>query len=261
MRLPRLFGRFFVLHLKRHMQYKLSFFLLMLSRFLLAFAVLASMWFMMSRFHMVDGFTLPQVMLGFAVVQMGFSLAEALVRGFDMFPRMISNGEFDRALVRPRSSIFMVLVSDLEFTRIGGVIQAVMVLVYALPRSGVQRSAGRVLCVIFMLAGGFLVFSGLFMLRGCFAFFTIEGLEFMNILVDGGREFGQYPYAIYGKWVLRFLTLVVPLALVQYWPLLYLLGQRQNIAYMLLPLLAGLFLVPVYLFWRFGLRRYKSTGS
>lgn len=32
-----------------------------------------------------------------------------------------------------------------------------------------------------------------------FAFYTLDGLEFMNILTDGAREYGKYPIGIYGK--------------------------------------------------------------
>ena len=83
----------------------------------------------------------------------------------------------------------------------------------------------------------------------------------MNILTDGGREFGTYPYSIYGDGILKFLTYIIPLALFQYYPLLYLLDREQSPLYMLAPLLGLLFLIPSYAFFRFGLHRYKSTGS
>ena len=83
----------------------------------------------------------------------------------------------------------------------------------------------------------------------------------MNIFTDGGREFGRYPFAVYGEEVLKFLTYVIPLALFQYYPLLYLLDREQGLLFMLSPLGGLLFAVPAYLFWHLGLRRYVSTGS
>ena len=59
-------------------------------------------------------------------------------------------------------------------------------------------------------------------------------------------------------WVLTF---VVPLALFQYYPLLYLVGRSSAAWLMLLPLAAALVLVPCLLLFRFGVKRYKSTGS
>ena len=44
-------------------------------------------------------------------------------------------------------------------------------------------------------------------------------------------ENGTYPYSIYGDGILKFLTYVIPLALFQYYPLLYLLGKKRTFLY------------------------------
>jgi ABC-2 type transport system permease protein len=256
-----LYATYFIMHLKSQMQYKVSFFFTALGQFLVSFTALLGLWFMFSRFNKVEGFSFTQVMLCFAVVLMSFSLAECFARGFDTFPRMISNGEFDRVLTRPRGEIFQVLASQIEFTRAGRFIQAVLVFCYAIPSSGVHWSAGKIFTLFLMIICGSIVYFGLFLIYAAFSFFTIEGLEFMNILTDGSREFGRYPFSVYGRGVLRFLTYLVPLALFQYYPLLYLLDLSPNPLYRFCPLLGLLFLIPAYAFWRFGLRRYKSTGS
>jgi len=243
------------------MQYKTSFFLTMLGQFLVSFSTFLGMYFMFDRFHFVEGFTFSEVLLCFAAVLMAFSIAECFARGFDTFSRMIGNGEFDRILVRPRNEVFQVLASRLELSRMGRLLQSVAVLVYAIPASGVTWSADKVLTIFLMIICGALVFSGLFVIYAALCFFTTEGLEFMNILTDGGREFGAYPFSVYGKGVLKFLTFVVPLALFQYYPFLYLVGRTDNVLYMFLPLASLLFLIPCYALWRIGLRHYKSTGS
>ena len=257
----RLYTKYMAMHLKAQMQYKLSFALTVLGQILVSFTTLLGMWFMLDRFHGVEGFTPAQVLLCFSVILMAYSLAEIFGRGFDLFPRMISNGEFDRALVRPRGLLFQVMSSQMELTRVGRVIQAAAVLIYALPRAGVIWAPDKVLTLLLMIACGAVLFFCLFVVYAAFSFFTLEGLEFMNIFTDGGREFGRYPFSVYGRDALRVLTYAVPLALVQYYPLLYLLGRETDMLYMFSPLLALLFAVPAYLLWRFGLRRYKSTGS
>ena len=83
----------------------------------------------------------------------------------------------------------------------------------------------------------------------------------MNIFIDGAREFGKYPVNIYGKRILQITTFIVPYALIQYYPLLYLLDKNAKSWYMFLPLLAVLFIIPCYLFWKVGIKHYKSTGS
>ena len=119
----------------------------------------------------------------------------------------------------------------------------------------------RSMVLVLMLAGGVCVFCGLFLLYAAICFFTIEGLEFMNIFTDGGREFGSYPMSVYGDGILRFFTFVVPIACFQYWPLLYLLGKTDSPVCMLSPLAGVLFLIPCWVLWRVGVRHYQSTGS
>jgi ABC-2 type transport system permease protein len=249
------------MNLKSLMQYKVSFFLVTLGQFLTAFSTFLGVYFMFSRFNEVEGFGYEQVLLCFAAVTMAFSLTEMFGSGFQTLPRMLGNGEYDSALVRPRGTIFQVLASKMDFTRIGLLIQAVIVLWYAIPKSGVIWTWDKILTLGLMVACGFMVFLGLFLVHAAFSFFTVEGLEFMNLFTYGGKEFGRYPFSIYGKDILRFLTYVIPLALVQYYPLLYLLGREQSIFYMLAPLLGLLFLIPCYAFFRVGLYHYRSTGS
>jgi len=256
-----LYLKFFSIHLKSQMQYKVSFFLTALGQFFVSFTTLLGLYFMLSRFNEVAGFSYQEVLLCYGTIFMAFSLAECFGRGFDVFPQMIGNGEFDRALVRPRSIVFQVLAAKMDFTRIGRLLQSVMVFCYAIPTSGVLWTADNILTLTLMVVCGSIIFFSLFLVYAAFSFFTIEGLEFMNVLTDGGREFGRYPFSVYGDGVLKFLTFVIPLALFQYYPLLYLLNKESSILYMISPLIGLLFLIPSYAFWRFGLSRYKSTGS
>jgi len=243
------------------MQYKATFFLNAVARAIMSFATVVSVLFMYTRFNEVEGFTLSQTLLCASVITMAYSLAEVFARGFDIFPRLLGNGEFDRILVRPRGIIFQVLASHMEFLRLGVFVQALAVLCYAIPNSGVIWTPDKILTLLLMILCGGAVFFGLYIVYASFAFFTVEGLEFMNILTYGGREFGRYPFSIYGEGILKFLTYIVPLALFQYYPLLYLLDRAQSRFYMFTPLIGLLFLIPSYAFFRFGLRKYKSTGS
>lgn len=168
---------------------------------------------------------------------------------------------FDRMLVGPRSEIFQILASKFELTRIGRMLQGILMLAVAFWQSGVQWSFAKILTLVFMIIGGTAVYSGLFLLYAAFSFFTLEGLEFMNVLTDGGKEFGQYPLAVYGKAILTFCTVVVPYAWFQQIPLDYLTGNSGNILRMFAPLVCFVFIIPCYAIWRFGLRNYRSTGS
>ncbi len=257
----RLYLHYISINIRCMMQYKTSFFLSAMGQFLISFTAFLGIFFMFQRFSKVEGFTYSEVLLCFSVILMEFSLAEMIARGFDTFSGTVKTGEFDRILVRPQSEILQVLGNKFELTRIGRMLQAIVMFVYGILNSEVVCDYSIVITVFFMLIGGTAVFSALFLIYAALCFFTLEGLEFMNVFTDGGRELGKYPMGIYGEKMLLFTTFFIPYALVQYYPLLYVLGHRTDKFLLFLPLLACWFLMPALLLWKFGVRHYKSSGS
>ncbi|MDR2023900.1 MAG: ABC-2 family transporter protein [Hungatella sp.] len=257
----RLYEKYLFIHLKSMMQHKVSFLLTTIGQFLISFNIFLGVRFMMDRFKEVKGFSYGEVLLCFSITLMAYTIAEAIFRSLDTFETIIGNGEFDRILLRPRGSLFLVLCSKIELTRIGRLLQAAVMLVYGLNFSSITWNPVWVVTVILMITGGVAVFAAIYLIFASICFFTLEGLEFMNVFTDGAREYGKYPIGIYGKTLLTICTYLVPFALFQYYPFLYLTGKASDPRYSLLPLAACLFLVPAGLLWKFGLSRYQSTGS
>lgn len=256
-----LYVHYVSVNVRSAMQYKASMLLMIMGQLLLSTTTFFGIHFMFMRFQRVKGYTYGEVLLCFAIVLMQFSLAEMFARGLDMFSGIVRRGEFDRILVRPRSAILQVLGAKFEISRIGRLLQAAMIFVYVVASSAVDWTAGRIACLLVMLTGGALLFAGLFLIYAGLCFFTLEGLEFVNVFTDGGREYGKYPLDIYGEGIMKFSTYVIPYALIQYYPLQYLLGRSDNALLMLCPFGVGAFLLAAYAFWRLGVRRYTSCGS
>ena len=257
----RLYFKYLYVRLRSVMEYKSSFFLTAFTQFLLTFTAFLSIDFLMSRFGAVGGFTYEEVMICYAVSYFSFAFAECFFRGFDTFHQMLGNGEFDRILVRPRNTVFQVIATRIEFTKLGRMAGALLVLVYAIGKGEIVWTLGAIGVLALMFVGGVVFFTGLFVAGAALCFFTVERLEFLNIFTDGGKELGRYPLSIYGKEILAIFTFVLPFACAQYYPFLYLSGRSDSLLYALAPLACFLFLIPCYVFWRIGLRHYRSTGS
>lgn len=259
----KLFIKYLLILFKSQMQYRTSFWLLTFGQFFIPFSVFAGLYFLFERFGQIKGWDFFEVALIFGVIHMAFAISECLARGFDSFSTLIVNGDFDRLLVRPRSTILQVLGSKFEFTRFGRLLQSALVLAWALFNIDVDWSVMKIITLSFMIASGVFIFTGIFMLAATMCFWTIQGLEIANIFTDGGREMAQYPLNIYQKWVTRFFTYVIPFGCVNYLPLLYILDRTvgNSALYMITPLAGLLFIVPCLYVWRFGVRHYRSTGS
>ncbi len=257
----KLYFRYLAIHFKSQMQYKTSFFLVLTSQFFTAFSSFFAVWLLMRRFHTVAGFTFAEVQLCFAIAWMSSGLSECFFRGFDRFSAILLGGQLDRILVRPRGVILQVLSSQIDFTRLGRLAQGVCVLAWAMHSAKMPWTPPRVCLLAAMIVGGTAVFCGLYLLGASLCFFSVQSIELINIFTDGGRELAQYPLGVYGDALVRIFTFVVPLSLVQYYPLLYLVGRSGDWRYAMAPAAALPFAAVCYCVWRVGLAHYQSNGS
>ncbi|MBT2729683.1 ABC-2 family transporter protein [Bacillus sp. ISL-75] len=259
----RIYFKYLLILFKSQMQYRTSFWLLTLGQFFIPFSIFAGLYFLFERFGQIKGWQFFEVALCFGIIHMAFALSECFARGFDAFSSLVRNGDFDRLLVRPRSTFIQVLGSKFEFTRFGRLLQSTIVLVGALIHLNIEWSMVKAVTLMLMIVSGVLIFTGIYILAATLCFWTIEGLEVVNIFTDGGREMAQYPLNIYQKWVARFFTFVIPFGTVNYLPLLYILGKSggTEIFYMLIPAAGSLFILPCLLVWQVGVKHYRSTGS
>ncbi len=256
-----LYWKYAWMHIRSSMQYRLSFFISMYGQFINTLLTFVTIYLLFDRFGSLLDYSLGEVALCFGVVNVAFSLAECFARGFDRFDRLIVKGDFDRLLLRPRSLVLQVLGSEFELGRLGRILFSAAVLGYAVAALDTVWTAARAATVVFMVLGGVMIIAGLFILASTACFFTIQGLEFVNIFTYGGREMAGYPLPIYAKWMQRFFTYVIPFGTINYLPLHFVAGRVENPAYMLMPLLGALFIVPSIVIWYLGSRKYLSTGS
>lgn len=186
------------------MEYKLSFALMLIARFLIAFCELIALKFLFSGFTQLGGYTYGDVLLCFAIMQMSFTFAELFGNGFKTFSGMVRRGEFDRMMLRPRSLVFQVTASHFEVGRTGPLFTAIITLALGIRHSQIHWNMMTVWTFAAMIIGGTLLFIGLFVLEASFCFFSIEDTSLINVLTYGAKSHGKYPIDIYGKGILRF---------------------------------------------------------
>ena len=111
-----------------------------------------------------------------------------------------------------------------------------------------------------MVISAVVIFFGLFLIAAAYCFLTVQGLEVRNLLTDGGKYTAQYPMGIFKKGLFFVFTFIVPYSFVNYYPLLYVLGKSSNAILALSPIVVFIYLIPCYLLFRLGLKKYSSTG-
>ena len=262
----KLYWRYVGLSIRGQMQYRASFVMLTLGHFAITAVEFLAIWVLFERFGALREWSLAEVALFYGIVNIAFALSEAFARGFDTFPGMVKSGEFDRVLLRPRSTVLQLLGRELQLLRVGRIAQAIVVLGWATSALAVVWTPARVGLLAASIVGGMCLFGGLFVLQATMAFWTTESLELLNTVTYGGVETAQYPLSIYRPWFRKFFTMVIPLACVNYFPVLAILGRADPNGWptwlgWAAPAVGVGFLLVTFQVWRFGVRHYRSTGS
>lgn len=253
--------KFFTIHLTSQMEYKASFILSLIGRILVATVNFLSAYFLVSSFSNSTVFTKEEMLICFSVIMVGISLSELFFRGFDSFSEIISNGEYDRILLRPQNEIVQIMENRMDFARLGAIVQAILVLIIGLSIVNLEWTKLKIILLLFMIIGSFIIYSAIYIISGATCFYTTEKIEVFNLLSDGTKNFGAYPFSIFGKFILKFLTFVVPLAFVQVYPLQYIIGKSNDKMLIFYPFVSIPFFIFAIAFFKITSKRYKSIGA
>jgi len=263
-----LYGHLCGAQVRSQMQYRASFVMEATGSFLGNFAAFVAILIFFYRFKTIGGWSVPEVALLYGLVALPFGLTHLVGQGFDDFSQTIRMGTFDQVLLRPRAAALQVLGSQFQLRQLGRLAEAVLVSALALAWLAAPARWGLAQWAFaaWTTAAGVLFFMGLMLLRAAVCFWTVESIEAMNILTYGSVEMAQYPMHIFHEWLRRFFVYAVPLAFVNYYPALWLLGKPDPLglppwaplaAFPLCALVFGVGLAA----WRQGVRHYVSTGS
>ncbi len=254
------------MNLRRAAQYRASFWMQTFAQLVMTAGDLWAMLLLAERFGGMGAWSLYEVMFFFGAMQIAFAFTEMINRGFGHFATLIRLGTLDAMLVRPRSVMAQVILSELDPRRAGSVAVGVTALAVGSAALGVTWHAADILLLLWAIAGLTALMMGLFMMEAVISIFSVQSVEMVNILTYGGRQTGQYPLDLYPEWLRITFTFVVPVALCLQYPVCHILGKPLAGVTVgdwvwLTPLAGPAFFGLISVPWRFGLRHYRSTGS
>jgi ABC-2 type transport system permease protein len=256
--------------LKTRMEYRGDFFVECMAALLQQAAGLLVVVFLFNKFEAMKGWSREEVFFiyGFSLIPMSFF--DAFSMSFYMFSdRYIVNGELDRLLMRPLSSLFQLIMEGISFDFIADLMLGIGVLSYAWKFVGPPVTLEFVLSFAAFVFGAWGVLAGVFLSLTALSFWSQDRLSFLppvyNLL-----NFARYPLNIYRPIIRVLLTWVIPFGFVAFYPSIGLMKHPAiNDMQYLLPAHL-LFVVPIVglamlclgaTIWRLGIRRYSGAGS
>lgn len=251
---------------RSEMQYRLSFALRTISSFAVTIVDFAAVAVILARVPHIAGWSLHEIALLYGMSAVCFSLAEMTGGSLDFFDDLIRTGSFDRLVVRPLPLLLQVMSERFSLRRLGRTSQGALVMAFGLRGVDVAWSWDKVAVLAAGVASGIAIFLSIFVLSAVVCFWLVEAREATNAVTYGGDFMSSYPLDIFAGWMRRMATFVIPLAFVNYFPVVYVLN-RQNVSGLpvwtgtLSPLVALATALVAWLAWGIGVRHYQSTGT
>ncbi|MDN4174663.1 ABC transporter permease [Nocardioides sp. SOB77] len=260
----RLYGRIARMWIRASLAYPVSFWTMTIGAFFTTALDFVGVWILFGTIDGLGGFGLQEVALLYGASGIGIGVADLLIGSVEQVGQHVRTGSLDVMLVRPVPLLVQVCADRFQLRRLGRIAQASAVLAYGF--GAVDWSPARLLVAIGMVLTASVVFFCLFVTFASVQFWTADSSEFANAFTYGGNVLTQYPLTVFPGELVKMLTFVLPVAFVNWYPCLYLLGRDDPFglpAWLQVagPLPALLLCGVAALVWRAGVRHYESTGS
>lgn len=254
------------LNLRTQMEYRVSFFIWLGIKLLSYGSEYLIVWMILDRFKGIGTWSIPEVIVLWAILQLSYTLAGPfLFHSAGRLEQHIVKGSLDYFLIQPIHPLVNLIARNFSWTYSSQQVMSAVVLVIALNASGFDWSLARVSFLVLTILGGISFYAFTFLIGASLNFRMISGGREFGINIRWLMEMTQYPISIYPKQIQAFLTFVVPAAMLNYYPAVYLLDKSAELLHPSLPLISPLVeialgIIGVRLFWK-GLDWYQSGGG
>lgn len=221
---------------------------------------------LIDTFQPLAGWTFPQVAFVYGLAQLSHGLMVVFFIQTWFIEQWVVRGEFDRLLLRPLNVYFHLSVVFINFIGLIDLIPGTIIFGYACRQLGFVWSAANTLKLGVIILGAMFIRAAIYTATGSVAFWTkrSHALVFLNLALL--ERTTLYPLSIYPYLFQAFLTFLVPIGFISFYPACGFLGQDTRTALPLdlavwTPLLGLVTMLLAHAVFRAGLRRYESSGS
>lgn len=262
-----IYWKLVVTSIRAKMEYKVTFLFLLFALIFYYLGQLGVILIILAKFNNINGWTLSEMAFLYGLLVFSQGISTLFFSSLNYFENYIIEGDFDRLLLRPLNPLLQVLSSSFELSAVAHFLIGSTALYYGATQSGIDWTFEKVLFLPVVLLGSVLIQGGIRLAVSAVTFWTTRNRSLVHTIVYSSKEFILYPISIYNFWVQAFLTLIFPLAFINYYPSHFFLA-RDSSALLFHPALqygtplAGLIVFALaYALWEAGINRYQSVGN
>ncbi len=230
-------------------------------------ATYATMYILTRKFTNLNGWSPSEVLLLYGLSVLSYSIAATFFfNSATNLSAKIRTGEFDLTLTKPLNPFVHEIFSGINTGYVSHISLSIAVIIYALINTSFELSFQTVVSLIVMVLGATLIQASALIASSVLSFFTLNENPVLDFLLFNFKEFTNYPITIYPKVIQILLTFILPFAYINFYPASFLLqkGSPEGFPFVIVyltPVVGVACFILSVLFWNWGLKHYKSSGS
>jgi len=261
----RLYIRLVGISMQARLQYRADFIMGAFSVIALNVMNLALIGIIVYRFVELNGWNIWQLFFLYCLWLLGHSLYSLFFWHFWDLEEDLIRGTFDQFLLRPASVFIQYIGREVQYIGFADMFVAITGIVLAYIKLRLHWSPGLWLFLPIAVISGTLIESTLNLMIACISFWTGRSSIALDMVMEFNMLVQHYPIDIFSSWFRIVVTGFLPVAFMNYYPALILLGKIEKTGVpwigFLSPLVALILAGLASIVWRFAMRRYSSSGG
>lgn len=261
-----LYFRLVRLAVQARMQYRADFLTGIIGVIVMNTVTVSLISIMVSRFRNLNGWTMWEMVFLYCLWLLGHSLYSFFFWHISALEDYLVEGTFDQFLMRPASPFVMFLGREVQYMGVADLTFATLGLSLAYRNLHLQWNGTHWLFFGLAVIAGTLIETTLVLMFACLSFWTGRSRRASRLLMRLNMMVQYYPVDIFGYVFRVIVTGFIPVAFMNYYPALMLLGKLDPqsawgwLGY-ISPVVALTLVMITSAIWHLALRRYSSSGG
>ncbi|HMD81457.1 MAG TPA: ABC-2 family transporter protein [Anaerolineales bacterium] len=261
-----LYFRLIRVALQSRLQYRADFITGIIGVIILNLVDVALIGILVNRFRHLNGWTLWEMVFLYCLWLLGHSFYSFFFWHIRALEDYLVEGTFDQFLMRPASPFIMFLGREVQYLGVADLTFSTLGLSLAYQNLNLQWSSTHWLFFGAAVISGTLIETTLILMIACISFWTGRSRRAHQLLNRLNMMVQHYPVDIFGYTFRVIVTGLIPVAFMNYYPALMLLGKLDLqspwgwLGYMS-PVVALALVIITSGIWHLAIRRYSSSGG
>ena len=215
------------------------------------------------RFNMIGGWSIGDLMILYGMFSISWSLYTIFFVRTKELGNEITTGIFDQYLIRPMSPFLQFISREFQYVGLCDSMWGITLIIYGYHLSAIHWIASDIFLLLIFILCGAAIMAAIQVIIATISFWTIRAESLQGVIMQLTFLTRKFPISIFGNWFKVIVTCLIPVAYLNYYPVAYLLKKPDVSIWVSFqsPIVMILLCFFATVLWKYGTRKYQSTGS